>query len=174
MNVELAGNGTLSFGTTRGASETARFVAEQLEQGIRRLLESHSLGLAARRTFEQLDVVADDCSAPGWDGYGALPVTPETVRQAIRFLEALPFGTPAPSIGAEPDGQVTFEWYRSPRRILSVSVSPEGEIHYSALLGSSKAYGTEPFFGEVPRVILQLIHRVGSDERRNHADNSEG
>lgn len=174
MNVELTANSTFSFGTTRGASETARFVAEQLEQGLRRLLGSYSLGLAPRRTFEQLQALADECHAPGWDGYDALPVTPETVKQAMRFLEALPLGTPAPSVGAEPDGQVTFEWYRSPRRILSVSISPEGEIHYAALLGSSKAYGTEPFFGEVPRVILQLIHRVGSDERRNHADNSEG
>lgn len=174
MNIELAANRRYSFGTTRGASETARFVAEQLEQGLRRLLGSYSLGLASRRTFEQLYALADECRASGWDGHGALAVAPETVREAIRFLEALPLGTPAASVGAEPDGQVTFEWYRSPRRILSVSISPESEIHYAALLGSSKAYGTEPFFGEVPRVILQLIHRVGSDDRRNHADYSEG
>jgi hypothetical protein len=45
---------------------------------------------------------------------------------------------------------------------LSVSVSPDGELHYAALLGLSKAYGTEPFFGEAPRPILDLIFRVGS------------
>jgi hypothetical protein len=174
MNIELTVNGIPSFGTTGGASAAAQFVAEQLRQGLRRLMGSNSLGLAPRRTLEQLYALADDCSAQNWDGYGASPVIPETIWAASCFLEALPIGTPMPIVGAEPDGQVTFEWYRSPRRILSVSVSPEGEIHYAALLGSSKAYGTEPFFGEMPRVILQLIHRVGSDERRNHADNSEG
>jgi len=174
MNIELMANGTPSFGTTRGASETARLVAEQVEQGLRRLLGSYSLGLARRQTFEQLYDLADECRAPNWDGYDASPIMPRTIGVASRFLEALPIGTRMPIVGAEPDGEVTFEWYRSPRRILSVSISPGGEIHYAALLGSSKAYGTEPFFGEVPGVILQLVRRVGSDERRNHADNSEG
>jgi len=41
-----------------------------------------------------------------------------------------------------------------------VSVSPEGDLHYAALLGPNKAYGTELFFGEVPKAILDLIARV--------------
>jgi hypothetical protein len=163
MNIELTANGTHSLGTTPGASDAARVVAEQLKQGVRRLLGSNSLGLAPRRTLEQLLALADDCIAPNWDGYDASPVLPETVRAASCLLEALPIGTPMPIVGAEPDGHVTFEWYRSPRRTLSVSISPEGEIHYAALLGSSKAYGTEPFFGETPQVVLQLIHRVRSN-----------
>ena len=174
MNIELtAANGTPSFGTTHGATETARFVAEQLKQGLRRLLGSNSLGLASRRTLEELYALADHCEAPNWDGYGAAPIIPETVWAASCFLEALPIGTPMPIVGAEPDGHVTLEWYRSPRRILSVSISPDGELHYAAILASSKAYGTEPFFGEAPQVILQLIHRVGSDGR-NHTGNREG
>ena len=65
-----------------------------------------------------------------------------------------------PSIGAEPDGQITVEWYRSPQRTLSVSISPDGELHYAALLGSAKTCGTEPFTGAVPNVVADLIHRV--------------
>src|SRR5688572_8021527 len=80
MNVELTANGALSFGTTRGASETAQFIAQQLEQGLRRLLESYSFGFDARQAFEELYAVADECRAPDWDGYGALPVTSETIR----------------------------------------------------------------------------------------------
>lgn len=38
-------------------------------------------------------------------------------------------------------------------------VSPEGDLHYAALLGSSKVYGTEPFFGETPSRILELIRQ---------------
>ena len=106
--------------------------------------------------------MAEECGSPNWDGYGAAPVIEETLRQGYRFLAALPLGTPAPSVGAEPDGHIVFEWYHSPRRTLSVSVSSEGELHYAALLGLSKAHGTEPFFGEVPQAILDLIRRVVS------------
>jgi hypothetical protein len=41
-----------------------------------------------------------------------------------------------------------------------VSITPEGDLHYAALIGPNKAYGTEVFFGEVPAGILDLIRRV--------------
>jgi hypothetical protein len=114
----------------------------------------------AKGVFDELCSVADECHSPNWDGYGALPITDETYRLAFRFLEVLPPGTPAPSVGAEPDGHITLEWYSSPTRTLSVSVSPEGELHYAALIGPAKAYGTELFLGASPKVIVDLIHRV--------------
>ncbi len=164
MILEMTASALFSFGTvpSRGFSETARFVAAQTEQGRRLLQDSYSLGLGGKGVFDDLSGVAEECRTPNWDGYGAASVSEETFRQAYRFLEALPLGTPPPSVGAEPDGHLTLEWYRSPRRTLSVSVSPEGDLHYAALLGPSKAYGTEPFFGEVPRVILDLIHQVSA------------
>jgi len=79
---------------------------------------------------------------------------------AQQFLDALPFGTPPPSFGAEPDGHITMEWHHSVRRTLSVSVSPEGELHYAAILGSNKTYGTEVFYGEAPKKIVDLIFEV--------------
>jgi len=108
-----------------------------------------------------LAAIAAECAAPNWDGYGAIPVIPVTIAHAHRFLDALPADVPAPQVGAEPDGHVTLEWHRAARRTLSVSISPEGELHYAALLGSAKAFGTEEFSGEVPQIILDLIHRVG-------------
>lgn len=150
---------TIDF-PTRGASDEALFIARESEEGRRRLRETHSLGLGADRSLEELFLVARQCRVPNWDGYGAPPIAPETLTHACRFLGSLPPGIPAPSIGAEPDGHVTFEWHRSPRWTLSVSISPEGDLHYAALLGSSKVYGTEPFFGETPSRILELIRQV--------------
>lgn len=164
MTLTLTGSAPSSFGfvSTFGSSGAARYVAQQFEQGWRRLRDSNSLGLGAKGAHEELSNVAEQCALSNWDGYGAAPVSKETLRQADRFLETFPLGTPAPSVGAEPDGHITFEWYQSPRRTLSVSVSPEGELHYAALLGLSKAYGTEPFFGDMPQAILELVHRVVS------------
>jgi hypothetical protein len=152
----------LGFMTTGGASDTAYFIAEQAQKGRGHLQSSHSLGLGAKSVLEDLIKVAEECRSANWDGYGAASITNETFWQAYHFLSALPFGFPTPSVGAEPDGHLTFEWHRSSRRTLSISISPEGELHYAALLGSSKAYGTEPFSGAVPKIILDLINRVCS------------
>jgi hypothetical protein len=162
MLMEVTASAIISLGAvpTSGASDTAQFVASQVEQGRRHLQDSYAFGLRAKGVFGELYQTLEECREPNWDGYGAQAVLDTTYRLAQKFLEALPLGTSAPSIGAEPDGHLTVEWYRSPRRTLSVSVSPEGELHYAALIGSAKAYGTEPFFGEAPKAIVDLVHRV--------------
>jgi folate-binding Fe-S cluster repair protein YgfZ len=38
-----------------------------------------------------------------------------------------------------------------------------GQGCYAALLDRRKAYGTEPFVGEVPRVILGLIQKIAAE-----------
>ena len=164
MNLAMTSAEFYKFGfmTTAGASDTAYFIAEQVQKGRGHLQSSHSLGLGAKSVLEDLIKVAEECRSANWDGYGAAPITDETFWQAYHFLNALPFGFPIPSVGAEPDGHLTFEWHRSPRRTLSISVSPEGDLHYAALLGSSKAYGTEPFSEAVPKMILDIINRVCS------------
>lgn len=143
-----------------GASETAGFIAEQIQKGRQQLQGSYALGQQAKGSLNELYQIFEECRQANWDGYGATPVTVRAFQLAYEFLEALALGTPAPSIGAEPDGHITLEWYHSPRRTLSISVSPEGDLHYAALMGASKAYGTEPFFDEVPKEIMDLIHRI--------------
>src|SRR5437667_5753565 len=155
MIVEMTATALITFGAppTWGTSAEARFVAKQIEEVRRQLQSSYTLGLD-RRIFDDLCSAADTAREPDWDGYGAEPVSQEAFTLAYRFAESVPLGTPSPAITAEPYGQLAFEWYRSPHRTLSVSVSPEGDLHYSALLGPNKAYGTEVFFGEPPRAIL--------------------
>jgi hypothetical protein len=153
---------SLGLVSTFGSSASAHYVAEQSEQGRRRLQDSFSLGLAGKGVFDELCAVAEECRTPNWDGYGAAPIRAQVLWQTFLFLESLPLGTPPPSVGAEPDGHLTLEWHHSPHRTLSVSISPDGDLHYASLLGLSKAYGTEPFFGAVPQVILDLIQRLST------------
>lgn len=149
-------------GSTTAYSDTAQYITKQTERWRSRLQNSHALGLDAKGVFDELFDVWNQCSSPDWDGYGARPVTYGAFMTALSFLKALPPGTPAPDVGAEPDGHITLEWYRSPRRLLSVSVSPEGDLHYAALQGRSTRYGTETYWGEAPQVIFDLIRQVGS------------
>lgn len=143
--------------SSSATSVEAGQIASVIQAGYRHLCASHSFGAACQDSVVELFSVADECKAANWDGQGAAPISRETCLLAYRFIEALPIGTSRFLVGAEPDGHLTLEWYRSPRRILSVSISSSGELHYAALLGLRKRYGTEPFFDEVPKVILDLI-----------------
>jgi hypothetical protein len=162
MIIEMTASAIISLGgvPSHGASDTASFVAAQTNEGRRLLQKSYAFGMEGKGVFDELFHTLEESREPNWDGYGAQPLSEQVYHFGQQFLEALPLGTPRPSIGAEPDGHLTIEWYRSPRRTLSVSISPDGDLHYAALLGDSKAYGTEPFFGEAPKAIVDLIHRV--------------
>lgn len=108
----------------------------------------------------ELSSVFAECLEPDWDGYGADPVTPQTRLHAERFLGMLASDSPPPTIGAEPDGQITMEWGSQPGRRISVSISPEGDFHYAAILGSSSRHGTERQFEEVPETVVSWIRAV--------------
>lgn len=116
--------------------------------------------LGNRAAVDELFEVWQECRRPGWDGHGALAVEQETLDAAYQLLESLPFGFPLPSIGAEPDGQLTLEWRRSPCRVLSVSVDPAGYLHYAGIFGTNKNYGTLTLFSKAPVELIQLVRKL--------------
>lgn len=146
--------------STLGASNLAQNIEEKLHDGLGRLKQTVSLSSGLSDAYADLTKIQEECSIAGWDGYDAVPVHPSSVELARQFLGALPLGFQAPSIGAEPDGHVTLEWCRSPSRILSISLSPEGELHYASLFGASKQFGSEPFSGRIPESVLELAHKI--------------
>jgi|SRR5208283_3038195 len=162
MILEITASALITYGavSSQANSTTAQFVAEQVRNGWSSLQESQVLGLYGKGALNDLYQVYWECQEPGWDGYSALPIADVTYELAQEFIDVLPLGTPLPAFGAEPDGQLTLEWHHSLRRTLSVSVSPDGELHYAAILGSSKNYGTEVFYGEAPKKIVDLIYEV--------------
>lgn len=143
----------------RGVSDAARYVDQTTRDWQRHLRNSKVLG-DAEAVKDELATVFEECRVPNWDGFQAIPVEQETLRNAYVLLESLPLGLPSPSIGAEPDGHLTLEWHRSANRTLSVSVDAEGNLHYAALIGPNQRFGKEVFYGETPNVILDLIRLV--------------
>jgi hypothetical protein len=147
--------------TTVAFSVEAMFIDSLPRQDERS--SSISGGEGREALFQDLVDQYESCSRPNWDGQGALPVSQETYCCAYRFVEALPPGVKLPTVGAEPDGHLTLEWYRNPSRVLSVSIGPEGDLHYAALLGSSgKSAGTLAFLGDVPQELLAKIRRIAA------------
>lgn len=115
---------------------------------------------ASESLFSELNEMMLDCCRPGWDGYDAEAVTVDAYRAAERFIRSLPVGIPCPEIGADPDGCVSFEWRKSARRTVMVSVRPDNGLDYAALVGSAKFHGSEPFFGTMSETLQSLIRRV--------------
>lgn len=146
----------------RGFSRAAVFIERETRDSRRFLHKSCALGIERVLRADLADAW-EECREPNWDGHGALPVIQEALRYMYVFLEALPPGLPHPTIAADPNGHLSAEWYRNRRRVLSVSVTPDGYVHYAALLGPDRACGTETFWGgEVPQAVLDLVRRVYS------------
>jgi hypothetical protein len=141
-------------------SPTGKYITEVSTNLREKFQSSISLGLRASGVFDALCNVYDESRTPGWDGGSAEAVSQETYRNAYLFLEALPPGIQIPSVGVEPDGHLTVEWFCSPKQLISVSISPDGFLYFSALLGLSKTNGSAPFFSDVPPIILDLIGKV--------------
>jgi hypothetical protein len=143
---------------SRGNSETAQYLDKASQAKSQYFRESAAF--SKQPAYNELFSVWNECKIANWDGYNAFPVKKMTLFNTYSFIEALPLGTSLPSIGVEPDGHLTLEWYRHPRWTLSISISPEYNLYYAALFGESVERGSEVFAGIVPRTILDLIQRV--------------
>lgn len=108
----------------------------------------------------EMQEVLAETSSPNWNGYGAEPVSQESFEKAKYFISMLPAWTPVPAVSASPSGQIMLEWYRAPKQILSVSVSPIGQLHFSALVGNEESYGVRELLDKAPEDISKLIREV--------------
>lgn len=91
---------------------------------------------------------------------GEVAVTKEVRESASRLMKLLLSEFPPPNVSAEPDGHINLEWYRNPRRVISVSVGPSDRLHWAALIGSESPRGSVRFIDRVPESILRYISRV--------------
>ena len=110
--------------------------------------------------FNALQETYQRCQLYDWDGEQAEAISTETFEVARRFIEALPLHSTLPTISPEPDGQLNFEWYQAPRRLLTVSVSAGGTLHWAALIGSEDPRGSCQFVDRFPKTLLYWISQV--------------
>ena len=104
-----------------------------------------------------------DALVPNWDGYDANAVSAATYSWAYKFLMALPGVIPMPEVAVNPNGDISFEWYRDAQHVLSVSIDERGLLYYSGLFGPKSTYGTDQFAEELPDEIARQIQRHLSD-----------
>jgi hypothetical protein len=108
---------------------------------------------------EQVGDLLEACSAQGWDGYDAEPISLDSAHSAVELVKSFPEGLQTPAVVPEPDGDIAFEWRTNDNRIFSVSVTGPTLAYAGRFGGPSKQSGEEPFHGAIPRTILDILAR---------------
>jgi len=105
--------------------------------------------------------LVDDQESIAWYGEGATPVSKNTLEPAARFLADLPAGFLDLEISPDEDGAVSFDWYGSDNKQLSVSLDEHGTLYYAAILGPiERVSGRLPFHDSIPEEIIRLLKRT--------------
>lgn len=142
----------------RGVSETAVTLQKTVEEILGDC--SRSVTLDDQSMMHALLEVLEECSVDNWDGYGAKSISLDSYRNAQLFAMTLPTTIPLPEVSVDPDGEVSFEWYRGPRMVFSLSISAHNEINYAGLFGHNKVNGKEYFYDEIPKAIFDNLDRL--------------
>lgn len=88
-------------------------------------------------------------------------LTAEMLEISKRFLLAWPKTLPAPELALDRDGEVTFDWSASHRRMFSVSLRSDGRVSYAGRLSARRTiHGTEAFDDSVPKQIVEAVKQL--------------
>jgi hypothetical protein len=147
---------------TRAVNTGSSPESKHLEERFKEIVLHFRSRAERERAFSELARAIDTGNEENWDQYGGAKVDRRVSQFACRFLNALPSAIPAPEVGLDPDGEISFSWIVSRDRQLSVSLSPEGLLSYAGVFGNaSTAHGTEEFDDTVPQAIIEAIRRLG-------------
>lgn len=145
-----------------GFSDDSKSLMENLRRQIRELCGSLTIGRSIEETEKSLIEVYKECSVADWDGYGANPVSKESVFEASRFIDLIPSSFPMPHVIAEPSGEIGLEWVKDKGFIFAISFSGNNMISYAGIFGGNKTHGTEYFGDIIPPVITENLRRLYS------------
>lgn len=145
------------FANTRTAF--AGSVGKELQQRQREIQVSYP---ARERFAQELANLEDPTVTSSWYDGDASPARAEAIAAAMRFLLKLPTALLSDlEISPDRDGSVSFDWYVSPERQLSISLSADGMLHYAAILGPiERTNGRLLFDDSLPEEITRLLARI--------------
>lgn len=148
--------------SSRSAGEVGKSVQQGFFQAFREMRTSTALWGDIHTAESELQGIFAKCSTSDWDGEGAAPITDRTFQQASRFLLSHPAGLPAPTLSAEHDGRISFDWFGRVGGRVTASVGESSSIPYAAILGPGRVkHGVEQFMGDrIPDDIRDSIRKL--------------
>jgi len=161
MSTVLSSTGSAwNFGLNTGWSKYSENLTNSLNN-IRSefIADSYAFGFSLIESLRELNEFALDAAYDNWDGYGAQRINKESYNKAKQFLTALPIDSSPPEISVDPDGEVSFDWFKRKGNTLSISISKDDEIAFAFRDGPSKNYGKEYYSDVIPKTILEKINK---------------
>lgn len=134
--------------------------AETLKRLFRDIYEQLFNNAGSVEKSVRLEKVYIESSMPDWDGYGAMAADPRSYHRAKEFLNLLPDSIPTPEFSVDPDGEISFEWFYSKSRLISISVGNDGSLTYIGFLGKVRMKGVEFLDEKIPVTINKLFARI--------------
>lgn len=148
------------FVLTPGVSKDAEKIEEDINEIQIALYGDVTAENPRKPLMEALNEYWDTCSSLNWDGYGAKPINAMSNFYAHQLIRFFPPALPNPEVGVDPDGEISFEWFKGPREVFSVSIAPNGDLHYAGLFGRNKVHGAESFGDVLPKAIMDNLKRL--------------
>lgn len=149
-----------------GVSEEAQSLS-RIERDVSEALEQSQalFGRTSEAVSSLWDLAADHAKAD-WDGYGAKPVSLESLVLAERLIRSMPHDLPVPEFSVDPDGDISFDWIAGRQKIYSLSVGTSMRLACAWRSGSDHGHEVIRFDGQsIPqRVLFQVQHTMGQFE----------
>jgi len=146
------------FDIPQGVSDAA-YITDSCNAEIQ--IQSQQTATGYNHELEgSLATALKDGSSAEWLADGNQQIQASTIMFAKAFIESLPVNFQSPTIEPEPDGDISIEWYKEKRRLLSASISSVGSIEWAALLGSEDPRGTITFTGKAPETIVFYLSSI--------------
>ncbi len=142
-------------------SSEARVVSDGAQEVVRAAERSETLFGEKARVLSSLNLLAAECSNAGWDGGDAQPLNLAALLAAESIIRALPEGIPVPEVAAEPDGEISLDWFRSRHCLFSLSVGTSSQLAYAWLDGANRGHAVASFDGvQLPDRVIQEIQKI--------------
>jgi hypothetical protein len=146
------------FTRDSGLSEAAIKVREKITKATQDHLKPVSTGEKLNSLLERVINAYQYSVSEDWGVDGNNPVVAETLYNARSLIPLLPLKFPLPEVDPDPDGQISFTWFVSPRRTLAVSIAPDGRISFAGIIGMSQISGSTYEFPEIIQPYLKLLY----------------
>lgn len=149
--ISAYGNSYFANATTPAVGEVGKRLENLMKTGFSDARQSLSASVA--RVYNELQALAHS--------YGTVEFPAGTKRIAMAFLEALPADVPAPDLGLDDDGEVTFDWAGTNGRMITLALRADGRLSYACRISAAdKQNGTKLFVDTVPSVVVECIRQV--------------
>ena len=153
--------GAFTRAQTTAAGDTARIIAVLVSDAVKHEQRRATDWRPVLRA--QIEVLAEQCSSPNWDGYGSTAVSKQAKENIQRFLDLLPPDLPQPVAVPDPDGHISLCWDFGRDRLWTISVSDFDIASYAGMVGKNvKRYGHEPVREDIAKTLIDSIREMSS------------